>query len=72
MTIKYCSWLTGDDTTGTGTAASPYKTITKASELLTGGDEVRVAKSPEPTNLTGTLSFREVADVNLILRLDIT
>ena len=56
-TIKYCSWLTGDDTTGAGTAASPYKTITKASTGLTGGDEVRVAKSPEPTNLTGTLSF---------------
>ena len=57
MTIKYCSWATGNDTTGSGTAASPYKTIDKASTGLTGGDEVRVAKSPEPTNLTGTLSF---------------
>jgi len=56
-TIKYCSWATGDDTTGDGTASLPYKTITKASTGLTGGDEVRVAKSPEPTNLTGTLGF---------------
>ena len=56
-TIKYCSWLTGDDTIGDGSAANPYKSITKASTGLTGGDEVRVAKSPEPTNLTGTLSF---------------
>jgi len=57
MTIKYCSWLTGDDTTGDGSAGNPYKTITKASTGLTGGDEVRVAKSPEPTALTGTLGF---------------
>jgi len=57
MTIKYCSWLTGSDTTGDGSAGNPYKTITKASTGLSGGDEVRVAKSPEPTALTGTLSF---------------
>ena len=57
MAIVYCSWATGDDTNGTGTAANPYKTITKASTGLTGGDEVRVAKSPEPTALTGTLGF---------------
>lgn len=55
--IKYCSWATGNDTTGDGSASNPYKTITKASTGLTGGDEVRVAKSPGPTNLTGTLSF---------------
>jgi len=57
MAIVYCSWATGDDTNGTGTAANPYKTITKASTSRTAGDEVRVAKSPEPTALTGTLSF---------------
>ncbi len=57
MAIVYCSWATGDDTTGTGTAANPYKTITKASTGLTGGDEVRVAKSPEPTALTGTTAW---------------
>jgi len=56
-TIKYCSWATGDDTNGDGSASNPYKTIQKASTGLTGGDEVRVAKSPEPTNLTGTLAF---------------
>jgi len=57
MTIVYCDWETGDDTNGTGTWDHPYKTITKATTGRTGGDEVRVAKSPEPTALTGTLSF---------------
>lgn len=57
MAIVYCDWATGDDTTGDGSASLPYKTITKASTGLTGGDEVRVAKSPEPTALTGTISF---------------
>lgn len=40
-----------------GTASKPFKTITDASRGLTGGDEVRVAKSPDPTDLTGTLDF---------------
>lgn len=57
MAIVYCSWATGDDTNGTGTAANPYKTITKASTSRTGGDEVRVAKSPDPTALTGTTAW---------------
>jgi len=57
MAIVYCSWATGDDTTGTGTAANPYKTITKASTSRTAGDEVRVAKSPDPTALTGTTAW---------------
>ena len=57
MAIVYCSWATGNDTTGDGTAANPYKTITKASAGLTGGDEVRVAKSPDPTALTGTTAW---------------
>ena len=57
MTIVYCSWATGNDTTGTGTAANPYKTITKASTSRSVGDEVRVAKSPDPTALTGTTAW---------------
>ena len=57
MAIVYCSWATGDDTNGTGTAAAPYKTITKASTSRTAGDEVRVAKSPDPTALTGTTAW---------------
>ena len=55
--IKYCDYINGHDDTGDGSAGNPYKTITKASTGLTGGDEVRVAKSPAPTNLAGTLSF---------------
>ena len=57
MAIVYCSWATGNDTTGTGTAANPYKTITKASTSRAAGDEVRVAKSPDPTALTGTTAW---------------
>ena len=57
MAIVYCSWATGSDTTGDGSAGNPYKTITKASTGLTGGDEVRVAKSPDPTALTGTTAW---------------
>lgn len=57
MAIKYCCFLTGDDGTGDGSAGNPYKTITQASTGLTGGDEVRVAKSAASTNLTGTLGF---------------
>lgn len=57
MTIVYCDYTNGDDGTGDGSAGNPYKTITKASTGLTGGDEVRVAKSPADTALTGTLGF---------------
>lgn len=57
MTIVYCDFVNGDDNTGDGTAASPYKTITKASEGLTGLDEVRVAKSPAPSALSGVLTW---------------
>ena len=57
MAIVYCSWATGNDTTGTGTAANPFKTITKASTSRSAGDEVRVAKSPDPTALTGTTAW---------------
>jgi len=59
MTIVYCDWATGDDTNGTGTWDHPYKTITKATTGRTGGDEVRVAKSPPPTALTGTVGFTQ-------------
>lgn len=57
MTTVYVSWATGDDTTGDGSFGNPWKTITKGTTGLTGGDEVRVAKSPAPTALTGTLTF---------------
>jgi hypothetical protein len=59
MAIVYCDWTTGDDSTGNGSYGSPYKTITKASTGLTGGDEVRVAKSPAHTALTGTLTWTD-------------
>lgn len=57
MTIVYCDYTNGDDDTGDGSAGNPYKTITKASTGLSGGDEVRVAKSPAHTALSGTLAW---------------
>lgn len=57
MTVVYCDWATGNDSTGDGSHSNPYKTIDKASTGLTGGDEVRVAKSAAPTALTGTISI---------------
>jgi len=58
-TIKYCDYAAGNDTTGDGSAGNPYKTIQKASTGLTGDDEVRCAKSPAPTALSGTLTFTD-------------
>jgi len=57
MTIRYCDYINGSDITGDGTAGTPYKTIDTASSGLTGGDEVRCAKSPAPTALDGTLAW---------------
>ena len=58
-TINYCDYAAGNDSTGDGSAGNPYKTITKASTGLSGGDEVRCAKSPAPTALSGTLTFTD-------------
>ena len=59
MAIVYCCWTTGNDTTGDGSYGTPYKTITKADDGLTGGDEVRVSKSAAHTALTGTLTWAD-------------
>ena len=59
MTIVYCDYTNGDDDNGDGSAGNPYKTIQKASTGLTGDDEVRCAKSPAPTALSGTLTFTD-------------
>jgi len=57
MTIAYCDYITGNDTTGDGTYTLPYKTIDKASTGLTGGDEVRVAASPAAVDISGTATL---------------
>ena len=56
-TINYCDYTNGNDSTGDGSAGNPYKTIDKASTGLTGGDEVRCAKSAAPSALNGTLAW---------------
>lgn len=57
MAIVYCDFASGNDDTGDGSAGNPYKTITKASTGLTGGDEVRCAKSPDHSAMPGTMAF---------------
>ena len=58
-TIVYWDFLNGNDTTGDGSAGNPYKTLSKATTGLTGGDEVRCAKSPDPANLGCNLTFTD-------------
>jgi len=58
-TINYCDLADGNDTTGDGTYSNPYKTISKCTNGLTGGDECRVEKTGAHTTLSGTLSFTE-------------
>jgi len=55
MAILYTDYLTGNDTTGNGTIATPYKTINKAMTIGDNGDEVRVAGSGF-TALSGTVT----------------
>lgn len=59
MATVYCDWTSGNDGTGNGSAGNPYKTIDQASTGLSGGDEVRVAKSPAHTALSETLSWTD-------------
>ena len=55
MAIWYTDNLTGNDTTGDGTIATPYKSINKAMTIGTNGDEIRVAGSGF-TALEGTVT----------------
>lgn len=55
MAILYTDYLLGNDTTGDGSIALPYKTINKAMTVGTNGDEIRVAGSGF-TALPGTVT----------------
>ncbi|CAB4154799.1 hypothetical protein UFOVP643_31, partial [uncultured Caudovirales phage] len=55
MAIWYTDNLTGSDTTGDGTAATPYKTVNKAVSVAASNDTIRVAGSGW-TAITGTVS----------------
>ena len=59
MTIVYWDFLSGNDSTGDGSAGNPYKTLSKATTGLTGDDDVRCAKSPDPANLGCNLTFTD-------------
>ena len=54
----YADFASGNDSTGDGSTGNPYKTPdgAAAARVLTGGDEIRVAKTPI-TQLTGTCTF---------------
>jgi hypothetical protein len=57
MRINYCDWINGSDSTGDGSATSPFKTIDRGVVGLVGGDECRCAKSSDPIQLSGTFDF---------------
>jgi len=55
MAIWYTDNLTGSDTTGDGTVATPYKTVNKAVSVAASDDTIRVAGSGW-TAVSGTVS----------------
>jgi hypothetical protein len=55
MAIWYTDNINGNDTTGLGTIAAPYKTINKAMTVGANDDEIRVAGSTF-TALSGTIT----------------
>ncbi|MDX9785437.1 MAG: NosD domain-containing protein [Desulfobacterales bacterium] len=60
--VAYVDLVSGNDTTGDGTAGNPYLTAEKADDILTGGgDEIRVKKSTIVA-LAGTLTFTNGSD----------
>lgn len=56
MAIICTNYLTGNDSTGTGATAAPYKTIMKALAGATSGDEIRAAGG-QWVPVIGTLTF---------------
>lgn len=64
MSVVYCDYINGDDTTGDGSAGNPYKTIQTACNAIGNniGGEIRCAKSPDPTQLPGTLTWTDGSD----------
>lgn len=66
MTIYYVSPLSGDDSTGDGSAANPWKHIGKANENVTDGDEVRVEATTANTDLSGTGTATPTNGSNII------
>jgi hypothetical protein len=70
MATWYTDNLNGNDTTGLGTIAAPYKTINKAMTVGTAGDIVNVAGSGY-TALSGTLTFTK-GSANVTTSVDLT
>jgi hypothetical protein len=49
MATIYVDWVSGNDTTGDGSAGAPYKLISKALGIAGGPHDIRVAKTTVPT-----------------------
>ncbi len=45
MANWYCDYTNGNDTTGSGTSGSPYKTVQKCVNVATGGDTIYIANT---------------------------
>lgn len=45
MANWYCDYTNGNDTTGSGTSGSPYKTVQKCVNVATGGDTINIANT---------------------------
>lgn len=57
MTIWYIDLTDGDDSTGDGSSANPYKTMNKVHSVGANGDECRIAKTEEHTKVFANFTF---------------
>ena len=57
MAFIHTNFLTGNDTTGNGSTATPYKTVFKALEVAVSSDFIKVAGGQWSSNLAGTFTF---------------
>ncbi len=71
MSIFYVDLVNGDDTTGTGLSGNPFLTMNKAVGEPSGPHELRIAKTPDPTTLTASVSWA-YGSVDLTTDTDLT
>ena len=70
MRTYYVDVRFGSDTSGDGTVARPYKTITKAADLLDHGDEIAVDDAG-PDNLQEIL-FSEAGTISIVDKINVS
>jgi parallel beta-helix repeat protein len=57
MAVIYVDLVSGDDTTGDGTAGTPYKTLNKADGIVNGPHDIRVAKTTAAATVGAATTF---------------